>query len=87
MALRRPSNGLVAFQVQKEGAVCDAHLVAELLNDVGIAVRAGGHCAYPLMHRLGGRGTVRISVYVYNTVDEVDAFLDALEEIVTHKLL
>jgi cysteine desulfurase/selenocysteine lyase len=79
--------GVVAFQVEKEGAVCDAHTVAELLNDVGIAVRAGGHCAYPLMHRLGGGGTVRISVYVYNTVDEVDIFMQALTEIITYKLL
>ena len=79
--------GVVAFQVEKDGAVCDAHLVAQLLNDVGIAVRAGGHCAYPLMRRLGGGGTVRISVYVYNTVSEVDTFLGALGEIITHKLL
>jgi cysteine desulfurase/selenocysteine lyase len=81
--------GVVAFTVEKDGEASDAHLIAQLLNDVGIAVRAGGHCAYPLAHRLGlgTDGTVRVSFYIYNTVEEVDGFLDALREIVRYKLL
>jgi len=79
--------GVVAFNVIKDNAPVDAHLIAELLNDEGIAVRAGGHCAYPLAQRLEIAGTVRASFYVYNTAAEVDYALQAIQEIVTHKLL
>jgi cysteine desulfurase/selenocysteine lyase len=79
--------GVVAFSVVKDGALADAHLVAELLNAEGIAVRAGGHCAYPLAQQLEIPGTVRASFYVYNTPDEIDRFLLALDEIVSQKLL
>lgn len=75
--------GILAFAV--EGS--DAHLVAHLLNDEGIAVRAGGLCAYPLADRLGVTGTVRASFYIYNTEDEVDRFLEVLEDIVRCRLL
>jgi cysteine desulfurase/selenocysteine lyase len=68
----------VSFTV--EGA--NPHLVAQLLDDEGIAVRAGGHCAYPLAQRLGVAGTVRASPYIYNTVEEVDRFLAVTEAIV-----
>ena len=79
--------GVVAFNVVKDGTLVDAHLVAELLDEEGIAVRAGGHCAYPLAQRLEIAGTVRASFYVYNTPDEVDYSLHALKDIVSHKLL
>jgi cysteine desulfurase/selenocysteine lyase len=79
--------GVVAFNVFKDGELFDAHLVAELLNDEGIAVRAGGHCAYPLAQRLEIPGTVRASVYVYNAVAEIVRFLQALDEIVHQRLL
>jgi len=79
--------GVVAFNVVKDGELVDAHLVAELLNDEGIAVRAGGHCAYPLAQYLEIPGTVRASSYVYNTVAEIERFLQVLDEIVHQKLL
>jgi cysteine desulfurase/selenocysteine lyase len=79
--------GVVAFNVEKDGELQDAHLVARLLNDAGIAVRAGGHCAYPLTHRLGVPGTVRVSSYIYNTIREVDSLANALQEIIDHQLL
>jgi cysteine desulfurase/selenocysteine lyase len=79
--------GVVAFVVEKDGALVDAHLVAQLLDDEGIAVRAGGHCAYPLAQRLGVTGTVRVSFYVYNTVQEVDVLVNALQEIIAYKFL
>jgi cysteine desulfurase/selenocysteine lyase len=60
---------------------------ARLLNDEGIAVRAGGHCGYPLADRLAVEGTVRASFYIYNTKEEVDCFIEALDDIVRHKLL
>ena len=76
-------SGVVTFSV----AWNDAHLVARLLNDVGIAVRSGGHCGYPLADRLAVEGTVRASFYIYNTIAEVECFLDALEDIIQHKLV
>jgi cysteine desulfurase/selenocysteine lyase len=79
--------GVIAFNVEKGGEFGDAHLVAHLLNDVGIAVRSGGHCAYPLADRLRVTDTVRASFYVYNTTEEIDYFLDQLREIVHDKLL
>ena len=79
--------GVVSFNVVNDGEMVDSHLVAQLLDDVGIAVRAGGHCAYPLAARLGVSGMVRASFYVYNTIDEIDCFLGELEQIIDYKLL
>lgn len=75
--------GIIAFNVGGS----DAHLVAQFLNDEGIAVRSGGHCAYPLANRLDVEGTVRVSFYIYNTRDEVDHFLEVLDDIVQRRLL
>lgn len=55
--------------------------IGMLLDQLGIAVRTGHHCAQPLMERLGIPGTVRASFAVYNTMDEVHAFVDALNRI------
>ena len=52
-----------------------------LLDKLGIAVRTGHHCAQPLMHALGIEGTVRASFAVYNTREEVDRFIEALQRI------
>ena len=60
-----------------EGA--HAHDIAQLLDRYGVAVRAGTHCAEPLMRRLGVSSSVRASFALYNTHQEVDAFLDALD--------
>jgi cysteine desulfurase/selenocysteine lyase len=67
--------GLVAIEM--EGI--HAHDLASLLNDQGVAVRAGHHCAQPLMTSLDIASTVRASFYVYNTPAEVDALVAALE--------
>ncbi len=53
-------------------------LIATILDLQGVAVRAGHHCAQPLMERFGVPATIRASVACYNTVDEIDAFLAAL---------
>lgn len=53
-----------------------------LLDRLGIAVRTGHHCAQPLMERLGIPGTVRASFAVYNTFEEADAFIAALERVI-----
>ncbi len=56
-----------------------AHDMATLLDEDGIAVRAGHHCAQPLMDRLGVPGTTRASFYLYNTEEEVDLLAGSLE--------
>jgi len=56
------------------------HDLASILDDEGIAVRAGHHCAQPLMERLGVNGTTRASFYIYNTESEVDSLVKALEK-------
>lgn len=53
-----------------------------LIDGMGVAVRTGHHCAQPLMERLGIQGTVRASFAVYNTMEETDAFVDALKKAV-----
>ena len=52
-----------------------------ILDKLGVAVRTGHHCAEPLMHRLGIEGTVRASFGVYNTIEEVEQFVSAVERV------
>ncbi|KXI28752.1 SufS family cysteine desulfurase [Paraglaciecola hydrolytica] len=54
-----------------------------LLNQQNIAIRAGHHCAMPLMQTLGIEGTLRVSLACYNTFDEIDYFLQALKSAIT----
>ncbi|OHD12934.1 MAG: hypothetical protein A2Z96_00725, partial [Spirochaetes bacterium GWB1_48_6] len=68
--------GLVAFDL--EGV--HAHDLSAFLDTKGIAVRAGHHCAHPLARKLGVISTCRASFYLYNTIEEVDFFLAAMEE-------
>lgn len=56
--------------------------IATLLDQQGIAVRAGHHCAHPLMDALNVKGTVRISFGIYNTMDDVDKLIAAVEKAV-----
>ncbi len=58
------------------------HDVAQILNDRGVAVRAGHHCNQPLMRRLGLAATTRASFYLYNDRDDVDALCEGLEAVV-----
>jgi cysteine desulfurase/selenocysteine lyase len=57
------------------------HDVSQILDQDGIAVRAGHHCAQPLMRRFGIVGTVRASFYLYNTVGEVTALIRGLRAV------
>ncbi len=79
--------GVVSFNLVQEGVLVDSHLVAQLLNEYGIAVRSGGHCAHPLTACLGLPGTVRASFYIYNTQAEVDLLIEALAEIAQRRLI
>jgi cysteine desulfurase/selenocysteine lyase len=66
--------GPVSFEL--EGV--HAHDVSEILDRHGIAVRAGHHCAQPLMDRLGVPATARASFGVYTTAEEIDRLVDGL---------
>ncbi|EHA1125244.1 cysteine desulfurase CsdA [Vibrio navarrensis] len=54
--------------------------IATLLDQQGIAVRAGHHCAHPLMDALGVSGTVRVSFAIYNTMDDVERLINAVKK-------
>ncbi len=69
--------GIVTFVV--DGV--HAHDVAQILDRHGVAIRAGHHCAMPLHKRLGVVASNRASLYFYNTLDEVDRFGSALEQV------
>ena len=56
--------------------------IATLLDQQGIAVRAGHHCAHPLMDALNVKGTVRISFGIYNNMDDVEKLIAAIEKAV-----
>jgi len=66
--------GLVSFSLPD----VHPHDLSQLLDEEGIAIRSGHHCAQPLMRRLGVAATARASFYLYNTEEEVDALVGAL---------
>lgn len=78
--------GIISFNIVRKGEMIDPHVAAQFLDDDGIAVRSGGHCAYPLMRDLGIGGSVRASFYIYNTRDEIDRFCGSLQDIMENKL-
>ncbi|MBF0665594.1 MAG: aminotransferase class V-fold PLP-dependent enzyme, partial [Brevundimonas sp.] len=55
-----------------------AHDIAQVMDRYGVAVRAGLHCAEPLAKRFGLTSSARASFALYNTLEDVDAFADAL---------
>jgi cysteine desulfurase/selenocysteine lyase len=69
--------GIISFNMDG----FDPHDLALLLDQFGIMVRSGFHCAEPLHQRLGLKGSVRASFYVYNVKEEIDELIRALEEI------
>ncbi|MBN8906947.1 MAG: aminotransferase class V-fold PLP-dependent enzyme, partial [Rhodospirillales bacterium] len=71
--------GVVSFALDR----AHAHDVATLLDRQGIAVRAGHHCAEPLMGRFNLDSTARASFGVYTTLGEIDALADGLDRVRT----
>ena len=67
--------GVVSFNL----ADVHAHDMASMLDEDGIAVRSGHHCAQPLMERLGVAATTRASFYLYNTEEEIDRLVGSVE--------
>ena len=70
--------GIISFLVDG----IHAHDLAAFLDSRGVAVRAGHHCAHPLARRLGVVSTARASFYFYNTLEDADAFVSAVQEAV-----
>ncbi|QCC46388.1 bifunctional cysteine desulfurase/selenocysteine lyase SufS [Halobellus limi] len=68
--------GLVAFNL--DGV--HAHDLSSILNDHGVAIRAGDHCTQPLHDKLGVAASTRASFYVYNEKSEIDALVDAVDD-------
>jgi cysteine desulfurase/selenocysteine lyase len=68
--------GAVSFEV----AEIHPHDVGQVLDELGIAVRTGHHCAWPLHRALGVQASTRASFYLYNTHDEVDALADGIRQ-------
>jgi cysteine desulfurase/selenocysteine lyase len=69
--------GLISFNI--DGV--HPHDCATILNDFGIAIRSGHHCAQVLMEKLDIVASSRASIYIYNTKEEVDIFVDALNHV------
>lgn len=78
-----PGKGAI-FSLTMNGAA-HAHDISTIVDRKGVAIRAGHHCAQPLMQHLGVTATVRASFGMYNTVEEVDVLIDALDT--CHELL
>lgn len=80
-------DAVISFLVKENGGKSDRfihHLdMGTLLDRLGIAVRTGHHCAEPLMRRYGIQGTVRASLAVYNTKEEIDYLVDGIKRVVT----
>jgi cysteine desulfurase / selenocysteine lyase len=68
--------GVVSFNLPE----VHPHDVATIVDQEGVCIRAGHHCAQPLMRVLDVAATARASMYLYNTNDDVDALIDALEK-------
>jgi len=68
--------GVVSFNVGN----IHPHDVGQVFDSEGVEVRVGHHCCQPLMRALGISGTVRASFYLYNTLDEVEAFARGLRK-------
>ncbi|WP_031547466.1 cysteine desulfurase [Salinicoccus luteus] len=67
--------GLITFNLSD----VHPHDLATALDSEGVAVRAGHHCAQPLMKWLGVSSTARASFYIYNTTEEIDSFIESLK--------
>ena len=73
--------GVISFNIVKDGKVAiHPHDLASILDTEGIAIRSGHHCAQPLMKVLEIPAAARVSFYIYNTKEEVDKLIPAIEK-------
>ena len=78
-ARRRPR--CAAARSASPSATLHPHDVGQVLDEQGVAVRVGHHCARPVCKRYGVTATTRASFHLYTTFDEVDALVDGLETV------
>lgn len=74
---KSPRAGVVSFNLLNEGIASD---VGMILDKMGIAVRTGHHCTQPIMNFFNIAGTVRASFAVYNTMEEIDRFVEGVKK-------
>ena len=74
---RGNKTGIITFNVKD----VHPHDVSTILDSYGVAIRAGHHCAQPLMRYLGQNATCRASFYLYNTHEDIDRFIAALKKV------
>jgi cysteine desulfurase/selenocysteine lyase len=75
--LKLERSGIISFTI--DGV--HPHDIAEILSRQSISIRAGHHCTMPLMKHLGITGTARVSLAMYNTKEDIDKLINALEEV------
>ena len=76
--MAREKAGVLSFVI--EGV--HPHDIGTILDDEGIAIRTGHHCAQPVMQRFGVPATARASFAFYNTKEEIDVFIGALRKVI-----
>ena len=76
----RPKTGVISFNVYNGEELIHPFDIGTLLDQQGVAVRTGHHCAEPLIDEMGVPGTVRVSFGLYNDKNDVDAFIAALKK-------
>lgn len=76
-APRNLKTGIITFNVKD----VHPHDVSTILDAQGVAIRAGHHCAQPLMRYLGQNATCRASFYLYNTREDIDRWIEALKQV------
>jgi len=72
-----PRSGIISFNLEK----VHPHDTSAILDNHGISVRAGHHCAMPLMKALGINGTTRVSLYIYNSYQDIDILCNELKKV------
>ena len=79
ITLYGPKNksGIISFNLEK----VHPHDTAAILDSYGVSVRAGHHCAMPLMKALGINGTTRVSLYLYNSYQDIDILCNELKKV------
>jgi len=76
----QPKAGVISFNLYEDGELIHPFDVGTLLDQQGVAVRTGHHCAEPLIDAMGVPGTIRVSFGLYNDKSDVDAFIAALKK-------
>ena len=75
--------GAISFNMYQEGRLIHPFDIGTLLDQQGVAVRTGHHCAEPLIDSLGVPGTVRVSFGLYNDREDIDRLIRALQRTIS----